>query len=488
MRTRIAALAAGLFALLLPAGAGGAEIVTWRTESRFVDPSKAASGYNHPGAPPRPNALRVNVYLPDGFDPQARRRYPVLFLLHGAGDAYDSWALPDQGEIMEVAQGFRGIIVMPEADRGFYTNWWNGGRRGDPGWERYHLDELIPLVEKRLPIRRGRRWHSIYGFSMGGMGAMFYASQRPGYFGSAGSSQGTLSLQRPEFQAKPVFETFIEQDPDEIFGDPQDQEFYWQGHNPTKLVANLAETRLYVAVGDGLPGPEESPGPGQLAEAEVRLQSEEFVAAVRERGIPVTYRPQRGTHAWPSRRRHLAYALREWGLFDPTASRRSIWTYRTVARVSRAWGFAFRFDRPPAQLQTFSRAGNRLTGEGAGRATIRTHSGCRFVVTLPFARRISRVCGGAGGRSGEDGRGDERGGPAVDREEPLPGGAGMGGAPDRGRQQTGTQRLTAPTGAGDRGRPDVGAAGRLPLTGGAVAGLAAVGLVLIVLGWAGRRP
>ena len=126
-------------ALAFPASAGAARIVTWTTTSRWVDPSKATSGYNHPGAPARPNALRVNVLLPDGYDERSSRRYPVLYLLHGVGDAYDSWALPGQGEILDVARGFPGFIVMPEADRGFYTNWWNGGRRGDPGWERYHL-------------------------------------------------------------------------------------------------------------------------------------------------------------------------------------------------------------------------------------------------------------------------------------------------------------------------------------------------------------
>ena len=254
MRVASAALLAVAVLLLAPAApAGAARLVTWTLTSRFVDPARAPSGYNHPGAPARPNALRVNVFLPDGFDERSSRRYPVLYLLHGVGDAYDSWALPRQGEIMDVAGGFPGFIVMPEADRGFYTNWWNGGLHGDPAWERHHLDELIPEVESRLPILPARRWRAIYGFSMGGMGALFYASQRPGYFGSAGSSQGLIQLQRPTFQAEPVFRTFIEQDPKAIFGDPSAQEFYWAGHNPTRLVENLRHTRLYVAVGDGTP-------------------------------------------------------------------------------------------------------------------------------------------------------------------------------------------------------------------------------------------
>ena len=149
-------------------------MVTWEgprvAESRFVDPAAAPEGsYNEPpGVDERPNALRANVYLPDGYRAHRKRRYPVLYLLHGQGDAYDSWVNPENGNLLETAAGFPGIIVMPEGDRGFYANWWNGGRRGSPAWERYHLDELIPLVERRLRIRRGRRWHAIAGLSMGG--------------------------------------------------------------------------------------------------------------------------------------------------------------------------------------------------------------------------------------------------------------------------------------------------------------------------------
>jgi diacylglycerol O-acyltransferase / trehalose O-mycolyltransferase len=249
--------AAALFALFLSAAAAlarEARIVTWDDpkvgESRFVDPSAAPTGlYNRPpGVPERPNALRVNVYLPPGFDRD--RRWPVLFLLHGQGDAYDSWAHPEQGDLLETARGFPGIVVMPEGDRGFYANWWNGGTFGDPAWERHHLDELIPLVERRLPIRRARRWHAVAGLSMGGLGAAFYASQRPGYFGSAASFSGAVSIQRPSFQ-QGFSATGQESEP--IWGDESEQEFYWRGHNPLELVDNLASTRLFVAAGNGVP-------------------------------------------------------------------------------------------------------------------------------------------------------------------------------------------------------------------------------------------
>src|SRR3954470_18076634 len=214
MRRALVPLAA-LVALALPASALGARIETWTTTSRYVDPSKVQ--FN---GPPRPKALRVNVFIPDGYD--GKRDFPVLYLLHGHGDSYDDWA--GKGQVEQIAKDLGALIVMPEGARGWYTDWWNGGRRGAPAWERYHLDELIPLVERRLKIRPGRRWHAVVGLSMGGEGAMYYATQRPGYFGTAASFSGAISIQRGEWPTG--FDTQGENYSD-VYGDA----FYATGHN-----------------------------------------------------------------------------------------------------------------------------------------------------------------------------------------------------------------------------------------------------------------
>lgn len=362
--------------------AGEAQIVTWGPlESRFVDPAAAPAGsYNEPpGVAERENALRVNVYLPPGFREDARRGYPVLYLLHGQGDAFDSWAHPENGDLLDTAAGFPGIIVMPEGDRGFYANHWNGGERAAPAWERHHLKELVGLVEKRLPIRRARRWHAIAGLSMGGEGAIFYASQLPGYFGSAASFSGPLAIQRPTYQT--AFEAGTGQDREALFGDPAAQEFYWAGHNPARLVENLRATRLYVAAGDGVPDPanqdELTNTFGQAAEAELGQQAAEFAAAASDAGADVTYVPHQGIHDWPYWRADLADAI-EWGFFERPATSRRRWRYDTVAERGEAWGFRFRFAEPPEAVSTIVREGRRLRLYGEGGITVRTPSGCRF--------------------------------------------------------------------------------------------------------------
>jgi S-formylglutathione hydrolase FrmB len=399
-----AAVVVAILLLAAPAGAsaGSARIVTWHgravSKSRFVDPSAAPpSFYNEPpGVPERPNALKADVYLPPGYRDHPKRRYPLLFLLHGHGDAYDSWVNRQQGDLLRVAKGFRGIVVMPEADHGWYANWWNGGRRGDPAWERYHLDQLLPVVTRRLRIRRGRRWHAIAGLSMGGEGAIYYASQRPGFFGTAASFSGVLDTQRPEYQG--AFEAANGEDPNAVFGDPAAQEFYWAGHNPTALVRNLRATRLFVSVGNGVPDPaipsEVQNTFGQLAEIELHRMAGDFVAAARAAGVGVSYREHQGIHAWRYWRQDLAAAI-GWGLFKrpPAAHRR--WTYSTVARVGKAWGLRFRFASPPPVVETLTRAGPILRGKGAGRVVIRSR-GCRLAFELPFRASLPHARRAAG--------------------------------------------------------------------------------------------
>src|SRR3954465_5307505 len=154
-----ALIAAALAVALLPVPpAGAVRLVRFKTQSAYVNPADPKVTFNvvHRAGVPRPQALPVNVMLPGGYD--GKRRFPVLFLLHGHGDTYDSWADADHGDVARIARGLGAVIVMPEGARGWYTNWWNGGRRGAPAWESYHLDELIPLVERRLKIRPGRRW------------------------------------------------------------------------------------------------------------------------------------------------------------------------------------------------------------------------------------------------------------------------------------------------------------------------------------------
>lgn len=385
---RRATAAAVVLAALAASGPASAaqRLITIETPSRHVATADVRfNGADHP------RRLRANVLLPDGYD--GRRRFPVLFLLHGAGGRAEDWVSPRNGDILNTARGLAAIVVMPEGATGFYTNWWNGGRRGAPGWERFYIDELVPLIERRFRVLTGRRNHAIAGLSMGGFGATFLASQLPGYFGSASSFSGLLQHQRP--QVEPALEAFGAHYQD-VFG-PQTA-FYSTGHNPTRLAGNLRATRLYVTVGNGtpelgVPGDPAALTFGGLSEAELRAEAEEFVAAARGAGADTTYVPLAGVHDWPYWRRHLREAI-AWGLFKPVSEAPGSWTYRTVALTGEMWGLRYRFAAAPAALVDFSRQGGRLRAAGAGTVTVENAAGCSFTTALPFERALPpAVCG-----------------------------------------------------------------------------------------------
>jgi S-formylglutathione hydrolase FrmB len=401
------AVVGALFAALLSPGvspAAASSLETLTVPSSCVDPTSLIMADPPPGKPPRDPALRVNVILPDGYD--GHTRFPVLYLLEGGG-AYDYWTDFSFGELARTVKGLPAIVVMPEASVvATYANSWNGGTR-TPCWEHYFLDELIPAIEDRYRIRPGRRWHAVAGFSSGGLGAAQYAAKKPGYFGQLISLSGVLDTQRPDVEIPGQFLITAIYDRNQLgkvglnswkkaFGDPKRQEFYWTGHNPTKLAPALTHTRIYVT--HGAPTAPTCVDPilkeyhcalqetvGGTAEATViKDYARPFLAAARAAGADVTYRQQTGGHWYGYASKMLADAIKNWGLFNPVPERPKSWTYKTVSTDGDMWGMRFTFSQPPEVVETFTRSGDRLRGDGQGTVHLETDSGCDFDVELPF--------------------------------------------------------------------------------------------------------
>src|SRR5262249_4200507 len=140
--------------------------------------------------------------------------------------------------------GLNAILVMPEGGVfGMYTDWYNDGAFGSPQWATYQLDHVRGEIEKRFRVLPGRRWHAIAGISMGGQGALRFASLLPGYFGSvAGWSPALPDMQAPETVAGLSLLTGV--DYEQIFGPPDGA--YAAGMSPQVLAPNLAHTRVYL--------------------------------------------------------------------------------------------------------------------------------------------------------------------------------------------------------------------------------------------------
>src|ERR1700680_4517413 len=84
----------------------------------------------------------VRILLPAGYAQHPRRRYPVLYLLHGTSGGAADWTTTGAAE--QTTAGRQLIVVMPDIalgrdGGGWCTNWWGSGPQGRPLWETFHI-------------------------------------------------------------------------------------------------------------------------------------------------------------------------------------------------------------------------------------------------------------------------------------------------------------------------------------------------------------
>jgi diacylglycerol O-acyltransferase / trehalose O-mycolyltransferase len=305
--TRRSQLAAALVLALVAAGCGGTAPPSGPEATviheRRIGPRVLDINIRSPAVGGTP---MVRLLTPQGWSRDAPRRWPVLFLLHGCCDAYDSWVRSTRVEQMPELR--RVLVVMPEGGAvGFYSNWLGtDGQRG-PAWESFHLRELRGILERDY---RAGQPQAVAGLSMGGLGAMSYAARHPGMFTAAASFSGVLHPVADTRFMTGLFAAFTA-DPDAIWGDPRRDRRVWAAHDPTALAPKLRGTRLFVSAGNGRPGRLDDPyTPPDDIEPTVLRQSRAFVGRLRAEGIPVRVDFYgRGTHSWPYWERELRRAL-----------------------------------------------------------------------------------------------------------------------------------------------------------------------------------
>ncbi|MCW2570990.1 MAG: putative secreted esterase [Frankiales bacterium] len=258
--------------------------------------------------------VRVRVILPSNYDSTPNKRYPIMMHLHGTNNSPTTWA---PREVQQLLGKNDLIFVQPDGGpAGFYADWYgtpisgrdviNGAVSSPaPAWEAFHLRELLPWLDKTFRTS-GRR--AIIGSSMGGFGAMAYAARNPGLFVAAGSFSGVVDLDTL-FPVAPAVIT-LGYDPC-IFGDRVLQADNWAAHNPTALASRLRGVSLFVASGNGLPGRYDDPTSavaGAPLEILLHQGAENFVAALRQAKVPVTYWYYgNGTHPSPTTTRFYDY-------------------------------------------------------------------------------------------------------------------------------------------------------------------------------------
>ena len=115
---------------------------------------------------------RMHVYTPPGYE-KGQGEFPVLYLLHGAGDSDDSWtSVGRAGVILDnltaAGKARPMVVVMPAGHTGQSRPGGGGGGNPMDEFARDFTTDLRPYIEKHYRVKTDRPGRAIAGLSMGG--------------------------------------------------------------------------------------------------------------------------------------------------------------------------------------------------------------------------------------------------------------------------------------------------------------------------------
>ena len=224
------------------------------------------------------------IYLPPDYA-TSDRSYPVLYLLHGAGDDQTGWV--QFGEVLNITDeaiktnlATAMIIVMPDGNTGKrgYVN----DVKGEWRYEDFFFQEFMPYIEKTYRIKADKRYRAIAGLSMGGEGTFIYALHHPELFSAAcplSAATGPASIEElKNYRLWAGVEGITD----------ADKESYFKKYSVLSLIQNMPDdqkkaVRWYIDCGDD----------DFLYEGNCLVH-----IAMRKKEIPHEFRIRDGVHSW----------------------------------------------------------------------------------------------------------------------------------------------------------------------------------------------
>ena len=393
---RLALALAAVLAVAAPARAEPLTVASAKSLSpRLTEYQLATPAFDFPAT--------VRVLVPGGYAQHPRRRYPVLYLLHGSFDTAASWTT--KGDAEKLTAPYPLIVVMPRTAGkgnagGWASDWDNEGRGGVPRFETFTIRQLIPWIDRRYRTRARRSGRAIAGLSMGGFSAMSYAARHPDLFAAAASFSGAVDTNNPEVQPVIEGETLADggATPDAIWGPRLTDEIVWRTHNPWDLAANLTDMTLSIRTGNGQPGPGDSTpfDPIEAGVHDMSVSLHDRLDALHLAHVFDAY--GNGTHSWPYWQRDLKLELPRIMATFAHPQRVGAVTYTTAEPRYGVYGWDVVTDRPGyawTTLRGATRAGFAL--DGTGTATVSTprlyRPRSKHVVTIGGRAEVHRADG-----------------------------------------------------------------------------------------------
>ena len=146
------------------------------------------------------------VYVPYEYEQKPDKRYPMLYIYHGAGEDETGW--PIQGKMDNIMDNLiaakeavpmlivsdRGEALIPGASMA-------GGPRGMFNFDnvdKLATEELIPMIDSKYRTLTDRDHRAITGLSMGGFIAWSVGLNHPELFAYVGGFSGSGMAQNPD--------------------------------------------------------------------------------------------------------------------------------------------------------------------------------------------------------------------------------------------------------------------------------------------------
>ena len=357
-----------------------------------------------------PSPAHIRVLLPVGYDPA--QHYPVFYLLHGTSGYASDWTTAGDAENTVGARQM--IVVMPDIDLngdggGWCTNWPNG----QYAWETFHIDELVPFVDRNLSTIANRGGRAIAGLSQGGFCSLSYAARHPDLFSIALGYSGAPEIYY-DVQARAGAKLIINATemgldrvpPDSMFGNIVTDGINWAAHDPATLAENLRWTKMYMYWGNGFPGPYDSGAPNggaNLIEGAVDYDNQYFQQRLNSLNIPAFYDAYgNGTHSFAYWARDLRESIDKIEAdFENPAPDPAQFTYTSADDTYSVYGWTVQTNRTAREFSTLKRtAPDQFSLSGSGTALVTTPAdytpGAHYTVTRSGSPATDVVAGDDG--------------------------------------------------------------------------------------------
>jgi S-formylglutathione hydrolase FrmB len=334
---------------------------------------------------------RVNVLLPPRYHHDHGRRYPVLYLFHGAFSDEDSFSTQTNllSFTASLPEHLQAIVVMPDGSRLPAGRDWVDGAHPQ---ETFVIETLLPYIDGHYRTLDDGGHRAGAGYSAGGMNAAIYAARHPELFAAVGAFSGFLDPFDPT--GIDIVQEFVSFDDDlcgntiapyDIWGDPDAHPMGWIGHDPVYVARSLHDISVYISSANGVPCDDQVADPFRMfAESAVYAMTVSFDQALTDAGVAHTTRFRScGIHRFSNSNQSLAEFWPQ--MFEAFGRKRPRqFDYRTGDASASAWDWSFDVlgERAPEFLDITGASAHGLSLTGSG--TVR-------VTTSPLFGRHERV-------------------------------------------------------------------------------------------------